>query len=141
MGSIAAGVLAKHGVVVQENELAHYGTLGMRWGKRKRKPSSTSPEPHRPDPSKMSDAELKSALARLKMEKEFKQLTKPELTRGQKIANKILAEVGTVAATQTRNYVNAEIGKAIAGAAVKAAAQKAAKEAAKKTVISAVKAA
>lgn len=136
MAGIPADVRAGNGVVESDDELAHYGVLGMRWGKRRKRSSSSSSEdskaPTRPDPKKMTDDELKRALSRLKMEKEFLKLTEPEKTRGQKIADKLLQEFGTLAANQARNYVNGQVTSAVNEMTTQSALKKAARKAAAK---------
>ena len=98
--------------------LTHYGILGMRWGKRKGRTSSkTKPSTkkvageNRDDddsPSKksktakvhdMSDKELQDAVKRLQMEKQYKELTKKELSLGQKVMNDIIAPAAKQTAT------------------------------------------
>ena len=121
MGRSASDILSKHGItLIPEDELAHYGVLGMRWGKRKNsdKSSSSSSDkktessskkdeaPKKPDVKKMSDDELRSAINRLKMEREFAQLTAPEVSQGRKIVGEILREVGK---QQAKNFINSSI--------------------------------
>lgn len=124
MGGNATDILAKHGVVLSEDELAHYGTPGMRWGKRKKKSSSgDSSEPARPDVKKMSDDELRSAINRIKMEKEFAKLTAPEVNRGRKIVGELLLDVGK---QQAKSYLNRQVEAALKEG-LKGAAKKTAK--------------
>lgn len=95
MGRTVNDILAGHGIGIADEELEHAGVKGMRWGKRKKKSSSDSDDgPKKPDVKKMSDDELRSAINRIKMEKEFKKLTAPEVSRGRQIVGKILLEVG-----------------------------------------------
>ena len=58
----------------------------------------------------MSDDDLKSAINRLKLEKEFKSLNAHEVSEGQKIAVDILKEIGK---QQAKSYVNREIDKLV----------------------------
>lgn len=60
------------------NELYHYGVLGMKWGKRKARPVSEDyKRAHsKTKISEMSDAELRSRNNRLQMEKQYKDLTR-----------------------------------------------------------------
>ena len=109
--------------------LAHYGTLGMRWGRRKGSTSSgsKSSKPNKQeraeekaearankkeakaskkktDPVKnMSDEELKSKINRLEMEKKYKKLENETktTTNGSRVAKDTLAAMGTVAAATT----------------------------------------
>lgn len=136
MGRELNDILDRHGIKLKDDELAHYGKKGMRWGVRKSDSSSDStPEkPKGPDVSKMSDDELRTAINRLKMEKEFKKLTQPEVSMGRKIVGELLLDVGK---TQAKNLANREVEKLI----VKGMAKAAAKGAAKAAVKSALKAA
>ena len=100
------------------NELYHYGVLGMKWGvrrspsqlghkiriKRKKKPSEPVHEDYKKAHSKkkvssMSDAELRNRNNRLQMEKQYAQLTKKK-SRGKKIVSGIIATAGTIAAAE-----------------------------------------
>lgn len=83
--------LAHSGIEITDEILAHYGVLGMKWGvrnaeskaRRKReKKASATPEKKRsntirnnPKNRRMSDAELKRINERLRLEREFAQLT------------------------------------------------------------------
>lgn len=138
MGHNAGDILAARGVVLKDDELAHYGKKGMKWGKRKSKSSSDDSDddtPKKPDVKKMSDADLKASIARLKMEKEFATLTAPQISQGRKIVGNILLDVGK---QQAKDYLNREITKMIVGggakALLKAGAKGAAKGAAKNAV-------
>ena len=68
-----------------DNYLAHYGILGMKWGRRRTPtqlghtpggPDKAKTEPAKPKPkslSEMSDAELRARLDRINMERQYKQ--------------------------------------------------------------------
>lgn len=81
--------------------LMHYGVLGMKWGKRKARFSKTSEQTLEQAPKKrrMSNKELQARIKRLKLEKEFAQLTAspPKTSR----VEKLVKGAGTVAALST----------------------------------------
>lgn len=70
--------------------LTHYGVPGMRWGVRKNRSSGIS---------KMSDGELKSAISRMNLEREYKKALKPKpsaLASGGKFVGGIVSRGTTV---------------------------------------------
>ena len=77
--------------------LMHYGVLGMKWGKRKARTSKSSEQA--PKKRRMSNKELQARIKRLKMEKEFAQLTAspPKTSR----VDKLVKGAGTIAALST----------------------------------------
>lgn len=97
------------------NELCHYGVLGMKWGKRKAKSTISdstkkSKKKQKEDISKLSDSELRQRINRIQMEKQYKQLTTPEKSYGQKFVQNVL----TNAAQQTASkYVSQYMNKGV----------------------------
>lgn len=110
-----------------ENELIHYGVLGMRWGIQRSEAQlarargkKTSEEELSEDYKKahtkksvksMSDAELRSHLNRLQMERQYSKLSEEDVSRGKKYATKALKAATTAAAVSTTAitlYNNAE---------------------------------
>lgn len=94
--------------------LQHYGVLGMKWGRRKarsnvssnKKPKSTKntttskPKPKpKPPQRQLSDAELRAAVNRLRLEREYADLTYRASSRA-KVEN-VVRTVGTVATLTT----------------------------------------
>ena len=89
--------------------LMHYGVLGMKWGRRKARASSSSKKAPKnrhksskeeaPKQRRMSNKELQARIKRLKMEKEYAQLTAspPKTSR----VEKLVKGAGTVAALTT----------------------------------------
>lgn len=125
MADSARDILARHGVD-SDDTLAHYGTKGMRWGKRKKKSTSDGDSdsgPPKPDVKKMTDDELRSAINRIKMEKEFEKLTRPEVNRGRKIVADLLLDVGK---QQAKAYLNRQV-EDLMKEGLKSAAKKTAK--------------
>lgn len=119
---------------MDNNELYHYGVLGMKWGRRKdrrgssgkiRKSSTPVHEDYVRAHSKksiksMSDAELRSRINRLQMEKQYTDLSNATPTKKGKIyAKKVLKTAGTVASagdTALKLYSNSnKIKKIIKG--------------------------
>ena len=103
---------------MDNNELYHYGVLGMKWGvrrspsqlghkiriKRKKKPSEPIHEDYKKAHSKksvssMSDAELRNRNNRLQMERQYAQLTQKK-SKGKKIVSGIIATAGTIASAE-----------------------------------------
>ena len=94
--------------------LQHYGVLGMKWGHRKarskvssnKKPKSTkntttSKPKHKPKPTqrRLTDAELREAVNRLRLEREYAELTYRNSSRA-KVEN-VVKTVGTAALLTT----------------------------------------
>ena len=96
--------------------LQHYGVLGMKWGKRKarsnvssnKKPKNTKntttsklkPKP-KPEPPqrRLSDAELRAAVNRMRLEREYADLTYRASSRAK--VESVVRTIGTVATLTT----------------------------------------
>lgn len=113
---------------MDQNELMHYGVLGMRWGvrryknkdgtlttagkKRLSKDKDKAEKKERKVALKnrrsLSDVDLKKKIERLKMEKEFKNLTEEDISPGRKYVGEIMSSAGkkalTVVAAGTMAY-------------------------------------
>ena len=92
--------------------LQHYGVLGMKWGHRKarskvssnKKPKSTKntttskPKP-KPTKKRLSDAELRAVVNRMRLEREYADLTYRASSRSK--VESVVRTIGTVAALTT----------------------------------------
>ena len=102
---------------MDNNELYHYGVLGMKWGVHKNRTNTSgstkskkkSPDMHedykeahsKKSVKSMSDAELRKRIDRLQMEKQYKDLKPSNISSGKKAVNKIIKAGTTVAAITT----------------------------------------
>lgn len=111
---------------VDENVLAHYGVLGMKWGIRKdrrsssgsskkktsnqnesssdSKKSSSTKTSRTKNPKKMSEQELRARIQRLQLEKQYRDLKSSEITEGKKLVNSILRDSAKNIGTQLTTY-------------------------------------
>lgn len=101
----------------QVNEiLSHYGVKGMRWGVRKKRSESRDRRPltsaRKKSVKSLSDKQLRSAIARMRLEREYKSLKQAskKLNAGKKLIGGILTGVATKTAI---NYINAKAPGAI----------------------------
>lgn len=122
-----------------QNELAHYGILGMKWGVRrtetqlarargKKAPDEDASDDYKKAHSKksvksMSDKELRDRLNRLNMEQQYNKLTSEKST-GRKLVEQV---VGNAAKELAKNYASKYMAKA-AEAGIKAAIELAKKK-------------
>lgn len=86
--------------MANQNNLQHFGVLGMHWGIRRAFQDKRSTD-HiqtktilKKKVSQMTNAELKAVTTRLQLEKQYKDLTKKEISAGQKLTNEILSGLG-----------------------------------------------
>lgn len=109
---------------MEQNELAHYGILGMKWGIRRteaqlarargktktddaddneKKTSSTSSK--KKSVSEMSDDELRKAVNRLQLEKQYRDLSPKNVSAGKKFVNNVMKNVVVPAATEASKQI------------------------------------
>ena len=98
------------------NDLKHFGILGMRWGIHRRGPAhsdsvkvQTLKKKH---VTELSNDELKTAINRLQLERQFKDLTTPKggAGRGRAFLSKLLLNIGTKAVNSYVSSVNGDQG-------------------------------
>lgn len=118
-----------------EKFFAHVGIPGMKWGVRKRRGgksnrSFVSTEPDgagevrstRANTVHLSNAQLQTRIARMRLENDYTALTKPAPRAGQKFVSSILTDSGKkVASKYASEYAIKGIDKAIAASLVKTA--------------------
>lgn len=110
-----------------EDFLMHYGVLGMKWGRRKARPSrSSKPSTQRTSSlskkattkkkatkkvkvKDLSDEDLQKKINRLQMEKRYRDLKKDEVSAGRKLVGDILMTSGKTVGVQVVNYAAAKI--------------------------------
>lgn len=102
--------------------LVHYGVLGMKWGRRKSKPSKSSKSSTTKSSStakksttkkksskkvnikELSDSELQKKINRLQMEKRYRDLKSSEISAGRKLVGDILMSSGKTVGVQVTTY-------------------------------------
>lgn len=123
-----AELLADNGVqTTVGGRLKHFGVKGMKWGVRKPRgagpgPASKAKTPKKGQPfdkkapksaKKMSDQELRKVIARMQMERQYAELSKPKVSAGKQMITNALKQYGQ----QQLNAFVAGVGNAAAGAA------------------------
>jgi hypothetical protein len=104
-----------------DDDLAHAGVKGMRWGVRKDRSENGTPRLSRKDAAKakkeevkgLSDDELRRRINRIQMEKQYSQLTTPQTSKGKQIAQEIILNTGKQLASE---YLKNSVKTAISGA-------------------------
>jgi len=80
------------------------GVKGMKWGQRKARavngPIAKGKSLGKVKTKAMSNEQLKQRITRLQMEKQYKELTKPQLSVGKKFVNDVLSNSGKTIATK-----------------------------------------
>lgn len=126
-----------------EDFLKHYGVKGQKWGVRTKGASSDGSSKGSaakvPNPKHLTDAQLKSAIDRMRLEQQYTELTNPRKKSGGAFAKSVLENSGRILITAVVGAVGTiGVGKAF-GSSI--ARQEAAKEIAKAAAIKAAKAA
>ena len=98
------------GKMINEEELMHYGVMGMRWGVRraskrsvgskKGKKKKASRQPQQPK-RRMSNKELQSRVKRMKLEKQYRELTSELIPKEKSKIEKLISTAETVGKLST----------------------------------------
>lgn len=104
--------MSRRSIILNNNELKHYGIQGMKWGVRRkvgpdgriiegtRAHDKQIKKQRRQDSKKrrmLSDKELSEKIARLEKEKKLRELTAKEIDEGKSITNDVLKDAGSKA--------------------------------------------
>ena len=90
------------GKMINEEELMHYGVMGMRWGVRraskrsggsKKKKASRQPQQQK---RRMSNKELQSRVKRMKLEQQYRDLTKDLTPKTKSKMEKLISTADTI---------------------------------------------
>jgi hypothetical protein len=117
-------VLGDFGIDIPDNELAHYGKKGMKWGvinergsngRVKSEDHTTARQLRRKRQSEMSNAELKKVNERLQLERTNKELQSRGAIQKIKLGTTTAAAILAVGTTITTayNFVNSPAGQAL----------------------------
>lgn len=92
----------------RDQTLQHFGVLGMHWGRRKASSHTTSSEDHAKVVSttkgkkvhELSNAEIKAFNERMNLEKQYKELTKAQISPGRKFVTELINTAAKEAASK-----------------------------------------
>lgn len=114
------------GEIMNNNQLKHYGVLGMKWGVRRKSKKSVETSSSSSSKSRsvrdLSDAELRQIINRHQMEKQYAQITAKEKSAGVKFVSDVLTNAAKQTATSyTAKYMSKGMDALIAQAAKQSA--------------------
>lgn len=101
---------------MNNNELYHYGVLGMKWGRRKSRMSQDAREAKaikKKKVSEMSNAELRKLNERRNLERNYKQLNPSTISRGIAIVGTTAAVLGSINGIRKNSKELIKVGKTI----------------------------
>lgn len=92
------------GKMINEEELMHYGVMGMRWGVRRAskrsggsKKKKASRQPQQPQKKRrMSNKELNARVKRMQLEKQYRDLTKDLTPKTKSKMEKLISTADTI---------------------------------------------
>ena len=91
------------GKMINEEELMHYGVMGMRWGVRRAskrsggsKKKKASRQPQQQPKRRMSNKELQSRVRRMKLEQQYRDLTNDLTPKKKNKIEKLISTADTV---------------------------------------------
>lgn len=120
-------IVERVSVVLDENALQHHGVKGQKWGLRNKRTSKQGASADKPKAHQLSDEDLKKAVSRMQMEKQYTQLVGGKSPRHSKAVKAGAAFAGgialNVARTQIQNQASAKVAQALAKKAAKKAAK------------------
>lgn len=98
------------------NILQHVGVLGMHWGVRKRGPTSADHTRTRDirtkHVSELSNDEIRTAVSRMHLERQYKDLSFDTMSRGQKLVQSMVTKYGSLL---VNTYVKQKAGAEFSG--------------------------
>lgn len=122
--------LLKHSVVLDDDDLQHHGVKGMHWGIRNRRTNKKGASADKPKAHQLSDEELKKAVSRMQMERQYNQLSgskSPHHTAVKAGAAFVAGIALNVAKETIKKEATAKVGAELAKKSAKKAAKKATK--------------
>lgn len=104
--------------VLDENALEHHGVKGQKWGLRNKRTTKAGASADKPHAKSLSDEELKKAVSRMQMEKQYNQLIGTQGSRGRKavkVGSAFVAGIALNVAKETiKNQASAKVTAALA---------------------------
>lgn len=94
-----------------DNEFQHHGIKGMKWGvRRERGPGGTVGSNPAASSSHLSDSDLRDAVNRMQLERQFQQLSTERTAKGESFTKNLLKDIGK---KQVRRIANTAVDIAV----------------------------